>query len=60
VVTIHIIGMDKVPVICGMGTCESGGPHIQRILQCIVDSVKLDSIILTESSILDPSYEIWE
>jgi len=25
-----------------------------------VDSVKLDSILLTESSILDPSYEIWE
>lgn len=26
VVTIHIIGVDKVPVICRMGTCESVGP----------------------------------
>jgi hypothetical protein len=42
----------------GGGAWDRAAP--KRILKFVVGCFGLDSILLTEGSILDPCYEIWE
>jgi hypothetical protein len=37
-----------------------GAYKMYRIVKFVVDSLELDSVLLTKGSILDPCYEIWE
>jgi hypothetical protein len=49
-------GIDKAPA----DLMAQEGPQTQRILKSVVGSFSLYSAPLTEGSILDPCYEIWE
>ena len=37
-----------------------GAYKMYRIIKFVVGSLELDSVLLTEGSILDPCYKIWE
>ena len=37
-----------------------GAYKTYRIIKFVVGSLELDCVLLTEDSILDPGYEIWE
>lgn len=43
-----------------LGAHGSEGPQTHRILKLAVGSFGLDYVRLTEASVMDPRYEIWE